>query len=220
MPYSTNTKSRHSWILRHVRRGGWLGRIFNFFAYRRATAFLPRLTHYLPPSGRVLDVGCGTGHVAAVLIRSGRQADSVDLADLRTVDVPFLFADGANLPFRDASYDAVAFVTVLHHVDGAMHHLLLAEARRVARSRIVLVEDVFRTRFGAAMTKALDRVYNLDFGRHPHSNRRTDEWRALLMQVGCHDTEYDEKLVWFLGLPMRQAVIVGHVEGGGDVPGA
>jgi SAM-dependent methyltransferase len=83
----------------------------------------------------VCDVGVGTAVVAQLLVAEGMQVFGVDVSIemLRQARARLpgriSVADGAALPFRDASFEAVLFVWVLHHagdLDAA-----LAEARRV-----------------------------------------------------------------------------------------
>lgn len=97
-------------------------------------------------------------------------------------------------------------------MDAAMHLEVLKEATRVARRRVVLREDVYRNRFGKHLTFLLDRLANLDFGPHPHSNRTTPEWKYLLEAVGCYSDGSGEWVMWFLGLPFLHSVIVREIE--------
>jgi arsenite methyltransferase len=86
---------------------------------------LPASALRLPPGGRVLDVGCGPGNVTA---RLGRAVGSEGLALGVDVSEPmleravraeaagnvgFLRADARDLPFRDATFDAVVSLLVL-----------------------------------------------------------------------------------------------------------
>jgi SAM-dependent methyltransferase len=102
------------------------------------------------PEMRVLDLGCGVGHLVGWLTRHApARYHGIDLSmnsvraarhstDLSEVSV----GDAARLPFRDASYDRVV-------CNGAAHHLpdlrtVLGEIRRVLRpaGRLVLHEPV------------------------------------------------------------------------------
>ena len=86
---------------------------------------------------RVLEVGVGTGRYAVPLQKSGIEVVGVDIAPrmvarglekgLRDV----VFADGAHLPFRDASFDAATTNHVLHLV--ADWRVVLREIERVLR---------------------------------------------------------------------------------------
>jgi ubiquinone/menaquinone biosynthesis C-methylase UbiE len=106
---------------------------------------------------RVLDVGCGTGHVTfAVARRSGSgELRGVDVAqpyiehakrhnqDARIV---FEIADACALPFPDRSFDRVLSLLVLHFVPQAEQ--AIAEMRRVAKPGGVVGAAVWDARGG------------------------------------------------------------------------
>ena len=91
--------------------------------------------------GRLLEVGVGTGRIALPLHRRGRRVVGVDLslpmleryrakaAAAGLPPPPVLRADATRLPFRDACFDAVLAVHVLHLVPS--WERALAEVRRV-----------------------------------------------------------------------------------------
>jgi ubiquinone/menaquinone biosynthesis C-methylase UbiE len=116
------------------------------------------------PGMRVLDLGCGVGHLLTWLtahaparyhgldlsLNSLRAARSAGLRDLSV-------GDAEHLPFRDASYDRVV-------CNGAAHHLpdlraALCEVRRVLRpgGRLVLHEPVDSAVTGAIRQTLLRR---------------------------------------------------------------
>src|SRR5437764_6595960 len=77
---------------------------------------------------RVLDYGCGHGMASVVLARAGARVTAFDLspgyvaearerAKANGVTVRCTVADGEELPFDDASFDAVWGCAVLHHLD-------------------------------------------------------------------------------------------------------
>jgi len=88
------------------------------------------------PGSRVLDVGAGTGLVAAAAAARGATVIGVDFADAmldqaRTAvpGVEFRSASADSLPFGDATFQAVVANAVLHHL--ARPERSLAEALRV-----------------------------------------------------------------------------------------
>ncbi len=105
---------------------------------------------------RVLDVGCGTGLLAAALATEARaKVWGVDASDemvaVARAAVPagvgIRQAAAEQLPFRDAWFDRVTMSLVIHLVD---RQLALAEARRVVAptGRVAIAtfhEDHFRT---------------------------------------------------------------------------
>jgi SAM-dependent methyltransferase len=107
-----------------------------------AAAVLPEL-----PPGPVLDVGVGTGAVALGLVELGRTVVGVDLSRpmleraVERLGARVAQADGAALPLRAASVDAVCVVWVLALVADPAG--LVAEAARVLRpgGRVAVVAN-------------------------------------------------------------------------------
>jgi SAM-dependent methyltransferase len=93
------------------------------------------------PGGRGLDVGCGTGALAARLAAAGYEMTGVDpsggmleVLSSRAPEVHAVKASGTSLPFPDDSFDLVLSVAVMHHVaDPGDVRRTLAEMVRVAR---------------------------------------------------------------------------------------
>ena len=102
------------------------------------------LAAVLGPGGTLLDVGGGTGNYSVALRDRGWGPVVADhspemLARARAKGLATLRADASRLPVPDASVDAVALVSMLHHVPDWPD--ALAEARRVVRpgGRVALV---------------------------------------------------------------------------------
>jgi ubiquinone/menaquinone biosynthesis C-methylase UbiE len=96
---------------------------------------------FIEPKSTLLDIGCGHG-----LFTKGLQKEfdlkvlGADIKDQRKVDIPFLLTDGKSLPLKDESFDFVLIAFVLHHIKEA--ELVLKEAKRVARKKIIIYEDI------------------------------------------------------------------------------
>lgn len=101
---------------------------------------------FLPPSGRVLDVGGGPGTHAAHLAAKGYEVTLVDpvprhvelatrrASDRSTASFEALLGAAGDLPADDGSVDAVLLMGPLYHlVDRADRLAALHEARRVLR---------------------------------------------------------------------------------------
>jgi SAM-dependent methyltransferase len=108
-----------------------------------------QMVRELPPSARrVLDLGCGPGNSTAHLAQAvGPGATGADVAmpmlaraRRRDPGLPLLCADGARLPIRTSSLDAVTFHSVLYLIPD--HGAALREVARVLRpgGRAVLLE--------------------------------------------------------------------------------
>jgi SAM-dependent methyltransferase len=148
----------------------------------------PHLRH---PGTRVLDVGCGAGYVASELGARSARVTAVDIVDCREVKTcPFHLYDGVHLPFAEGSFDLVLLSFVLHHVPDERKIPLLREAVRVARGKVVLIEDTPRSLWDRLVGK-----------RHAESFRRkirssasygfltVGEWLWLLRGLGLHIVE-------------------------------
>lgn len=124
-------------------------RFVNRWLSRRGR-LLRAVAPHLPEHGRLLDVGCGSGDVAAYL-RAGLARPvftvGVDVKPLHLREAPPVVrrvaADASRLPFRDGSFDVVTASLFLHHFDAAGLGPLLGELARVAR-RAVVVSDLER----------------------------------------------------------------------------
>jgi SAM-dependent methyltransferase len=104
---------------------------------RKRTAFV--LEHC--PRGSALDVGCGTGALAARLADAGYDTVGVDpsagmleVMARRAPGVKAIEASGTDLPFAEDTFDVVLTVAVLHHVaDPDAVRATLAEMVRVSK---------------------------------------------------------------------------------------
>ena len=78
------------------------------------------------PRGRALDVGCGTGALAARLTEAGYDMVGIDPSDgmldvlrHRAPAIEAARAVGTAIPFPDDSFDLVVSVAVMHHIADA-----------------------------------------------------------------------------------------------------
>jgi ubiquinone/menaquinone biosynthesis C-methylase UbiE len=93
------------------------------------------------PQGRSLDVGCGTGELAARLSRQGWRAVALDLCEgmLRHAKrkangnggIRLAAGDSQHLPFADSSFDVVTCANSFHHYPDQA--AVVCEMRRVLR---------------------------------------------------------------------------------------
>ena len=88
------------------------------------------------PSGRLLDLGCGTGAHTVVFRDAGWEVTGIDLSEdmlgqARKRGLNVVRADAATLPFEDGSFDAV--LSLWTHTDVDDFPEGIAEATRVLR---------------------------------------------------------------------------------------
>jgi SAM-dependent methyltransferase len=116
---------------------------------RRAGRLMEQLRPWLPTEGPVLDLGSGTGHLSARLQRElGLDVITADVSDIHVVGPPpVLIADGV-LPFEAGTHTAALLIFMLAYPTHPAS--VLAEASRVTRGPIILVQSLHANRFGYA----------------------------------------------------------------------
>jgi SAM-dependent methyltransferase len=156
-----------------------------------------RLAPYLARGMEVLDLGSGTGLISRWLAgRIGIRPTLADVSDFhnRVTDFPFLrMTDPLSVPVDDRSFDAVLMLFVLHHVERwSDQERLVAEGRRIARRRLLILEDTPTSLFDRVMNVAWDWALNLRHGiPKPFTFRTVEGWNLVFRALGLRvqDTE-------------------------------
>ena len=101
---------------------------------------------HLNPGDRVLDVGCGFGQLGRALMDAvpGIRVEGVESAPRGGELIPVTASEGASIPWKDATFDAVILADVLHHDENPDR--LLRESARVSK-RLVIIKDHLRKGF-------------------------------------------------------------------------
>lgn len=148
-----------------------------------------------PTGARILDVGCGDGSLAAMVLskRPDLQIRGLDVLPRDKTHIPVEIFDGSTIPFNDASFDAVLFADVLHHT--ADPKVLLREARRVS-ARWLLIKDHFREGLAANLRlRIMDWVGNARFGvALPYNYWREEQWNKAWQDIGWSPEEMFTRL--------------------------
>ena len=123
--------------------------LFDAVMERRSGRLIEQVGGWLPTGGRMLDLGSGTGHLAARLERElGVEVVTADVSDMHVVGrPPVLIADGV-LPFETASFSAALLVFMLAYPGDPAG--VLAEVARVTRGPVILVQTLYANRIGRA----------------------------------------------------------------------
>jgi SAM-dependent methyltransferase len=186
---------------------------------RRDAAFRTLLAHGLiPPGAQVLDLGCGQGLLAALLVEAGRAADEgrwpagwspapsgarVTGVDLIATDIAraraalgaaaeFVHGDMRVPPELDC--DVVVFLDTLHYVTPADQIALLGRARarlRAGGTMLLRVHDdaaPLRAAFGRWVDRCTAALRGGGFGRV--HGRPVADWCAQLEDLGLRTTTH------------------------------
>jgi ubiquinone/menaquinone biosynthesis C-methylase UbiE len=121
----------------------WFASPFGKRADQIEHQILGRLLSGISGARSLLDVGCGTGHFAALWAVNGlsaigldRDTDMLAFAQRHRPCFPVMRGDALALPVQDQGVDVVAMVTVLEFLDDPEQGL--REAARVARRALLL----------------------------------------------------------------------------------
>ena len=129
-------------------------------SWQRHIAGYAYAAEVLPP-GRVLDLGCGTGHSFHLLAPRETVGVDVDPDSLAGQDRETVVADMRELPFEDASFDSVIAAHSVEHVPDP--DAVLAEAARVLRpDGTALVTTPNRLTFGRP-DEIIDPYHHVEF---------------------------------------------------------
>jgi len=171
-----------------------LDRIHGGYVHRRRTSVLSEMIALLlPQNARVLDVGCGDGLLSRIISekRTDVAIEGIDVLLRPATHIPVRQFDGTQLPYADASFDAVIFVDVLHHTDDP--EVLIREAARVSRN-VVVMKDHLRDGLLAGPTlRFMDGVGNARHGVSIPANYWPEKrWRETFARLGLNASFWTE----------------------------
>lgn len=153
-----------------------------------------RLAPHLEAGMQVLDLGAGTGRIARRLATQvGVRPTLADVADFsnRVAGFPFIaLPEPLRVPAADGSFDVVLLLFVLHHIPRwADQERVVAEAARLARRRVLVIEDTPTSGLDRAFNVAWDWALNLRHGvPKPFTFRTVEGWRPVFARAGLQLT--------------------------------
>ena len=111
------------------------------------------LREFLSPieGKRILDIGCGSGALAATLSAEGAKVVGIDVEETTIKSAmhnaplaEFRTGSASQLPFPDQVFDAAIFVNSLHHIDSLSMERALSEAGRVLKfgGHLIVIEPL------------------------------------------------------------------------------
>ena len=158
---------------------------------------IERISEYLSPKDKILDIGTGPGSVCLLMNGDGYNVTPIDVIDqtLSPEIVPDIY-NGKKLPYNNSSFDTALILTVLHHTSNPEEILL--EAKRVA-DKIIIIEDIYTNPIQRYLTYFVDSIVNMEFSGHPHSNKSDNEWKEVFLELGLKlkAAKYSRFLLFF-----------------------
>jgi ubiquinone/menaquinone biosynthesis C-methylase UbiE len=162
------------------------------YAYRMELA-----RQYFPTTGRLIDVGCGSGEWGERLSKAlGLEGYGIDVLDGCTAKIEFRVYDGHRIPFHDAYFDALIAIHVLHHTEAP--ETLVSEISRVTRpgARLMIIEDMASSKVQNFLTMAKD-WYGNKVGNLLKATRGKRDWSLLRVPMTYNYRTYPQWYAMF-----------------------
>ncbi len=166
-----------------------------FILGRRVSALAQVLAELMPPGASVLDVGCGSGAVASLIMRMRPDVriQGGEVLVRAGCQIPCQQYDGSRLPYADGSFDVCMCVDVLHHTDD-----VAASLRELARvsSRFLLIKDhLCENRLDFLVLKFMDWVGNRPQGVVlPYRYQKRKVWKEQFRECGLEERFFATKI--------------------------
>ena len=141
---------------------------------------------FIQKGSKILDLGCGSG-IIGMTFQDFFQAKviGVDIKDNRIYPLPFKIINGKSLLFPENSFDVVLINYVLHHSGDPI--LLLKEAKRVTKDKIVVYEDLPE----GLLSRIICKIHGISFdgifkNQNQTSFRPEREWEKNFKKIGLN----------------------------------
>ncbi|MBI3952658.1 MAG: class I SAM-dependent methyltransferase [Candidatus Doudnabacteria bacterium] len=171
-----------------------------------------RISPFLQKGWSLLDIGTGRGTMALLLRQQvGVEPTLTDVVNQNQTDLPWVnMISNARVDVADKSFDAVSLIFVLHHVQTKQEQeKLIQEAARIARKRIVILEDTPNSKISWLMNAAWDWIMNAPKGIPvPFNFRSKKEWQELFDKTGLNAKAYSFRPFWPVMLTYQQTLFV------------
>jgi ubiquinone/menaquinone biosynthesis C-methylase UbiE len=155
----------------------------------RAETVVSRVNPFLTTATKLIDIGSGTGDVAILLKKQGKEVTPVDVANFHWYrNLQPIIYDGITLPFPDQTFDTALILMVMHHTPNP--NKIFAEASRVA-NEIVVIETSYTNLIHKIYTVVTDLIGNLQIVGFWNSYKTDESWKSFFITHGfgikeCH----------------------------------
>ncbi len=148
----------------------------------------------LQPTGKYLDVGCGSGNYTTALNRAGGRwtglepsSHMLQLARDKDMSVTWVQAAAESLPFADAAFDAVICTAAIHHFTSLAQALREIDRVLTAGGKLVIFTATPQQVRSYWLCRYFPQMMHLDAQQLPS----VDQIRALLQSTGLQLTEVE-----------------------------
>ncbi len=141
---------------------------------------------FIRPQSRILDVGAGELYISRLMqdyLKS--KVVGVDVIDYKTNYIENYLIKNNKLPFPDKSFDIITFNDTLHHIDIRGQKLILKEAMRVGKEKIIIFEDAKNL-----TSYLLDFLTNRLSMPKAFSHKNIKEWKNFMYKMGYEARYY------------------------------
>jgi ubiquinone/menaquinone biosynthesis C-methylase UbiE len=172
----------------------------------RAEGMVRLFERDIPERCRILDLGGGWGFYNEPFKRRGHESLILDVVKPGYQKAPVVIYDGGRIPFGDRAFDVTLMATMLHHVPDP--ESMMAEVRRVTRTKVVVIEDLYHHAIGRLWTIARDRILNMEFLGHPHQFRKHEEWIQFFRKKDFRLEKFRKFYTWISGFRILNGLYV------------
>lgn len=164
------------------------------------------LAQWFSNCNQILDIGAGVCDITKRICKySNAKVVGIDIEDFRrkgnrkNIQFDFCITDASNMPFKNSSFDCVTVFWTLHHISN--YNSVLKEIDRLLKNggQLIILEDLVNDDFAfrGCLTRIYDKLVNLEFSSHPHTNQSLKEWdRFISNSYGYNSIELRE-IPWF-----------------------
>ena len=162
---------------------------------RRARVLAESLAAKIPPNSSVLDIGCGDGTIASLIMELNPKVtiQGIEFAERPSCRIACKPFDGKSIPHPAGSFDACMFVDVLHHTHGI--ETLLAEACRVSRRYVLIKDHLAENWLDFKTLQFMDWVGNRPHGVVlPYNYQSRAQWDCYFSAVGLRSVARQDRV--------------------------